>query len=470
MHRNLPYALCFSLLPLVLLFFVTPARAGIIISVTSTDDTINFSDGKCTLREAILVANNDAALGGVPGECPPGSGADTIILPAGTYTLTRAGVPDNNALNGDLDITQTVSIQGHSPSDTIIHQSVSERVFQIFEPAIVAITNLTIDGGNDAACEGGGGIFNLSVVILSNIRFTSNYSSCAGGGLLNVYGASADLSLVSFISNTGVYTGGAIYNAGTLTITRGLLSYDHASLGAGIANDVLGSSKIVSSVIASESANIGGGVYNLSLMSITDSSINSNYAYGGLGGGIVNNADSFLTLNNVTLSSNLAISDTFAAGGGLYAAGDVTLTNVTVANNFATTAGGGIFRVSSLPIVPVLVRNSILSNNTSDPVSANTNCAFALMSLGYNIDDGNTCGFAGPTSMVNTDPLLGPLADNGGGTLTHAILSGSPAINKIPLGLNTCPAADQRGYGRIGLCDIGAFEYVVRIFLPLIIR
>lgn len=466
MQHKWLWSLCLPLLVLVLFLFATPVRAGTTITVSSTDDAVNFSDGKCTLREAIITANTDANLGAVLGECPAGSGADTIVLPAGTYPLTRTGPPDNNAYNGDLDITQTVTIQGHSPIDTIIHQSAVERVFEILSPATVTILNLTIDGGNDADCAGGGGISNHSNLILMNVKFMSNYS-CAGGGLLNNYGASADLSSVAFISNTGVFTGGAIYNIGALTVNRGLLSYDHAGYGAGIANDVLGSAMVVSSVIMAETANFGGGIYNASLMTVTNSSISSNYAYGGVGGGAFNQSGASLSLTNVTLSNNLAISSTLGAGGGLYDAGDAILTNATVAENFATTSGGGIFRVTALPSGYVGIRNSILAANTS---AIDGNCNASLTSLGYNLDSVNTCALAMSGDMTDTNPLLGSLSDNGGGTLTHALAITSPTINKIPLGLNTCPQTDQRGYGRVGLCDIGAFEFVMRAFLPLILK
>lgn len=467
MQHKWLWSLCLPLLALVFFLLATPARAGTSITVSSTDDAVNFSDGKCTLREAIISANTDANLGAVLGECLAGSGADTIILPAGTYTLTRSGPPDDNSLNGDLDITQTVTIQGHGPDDTIIHQSVAERVLEIFSPATVAILNVTIDHGNDVGCAGGGGVFNHSNLVPMNVKFTNNYSSCAGGGLLNAFTASADLTAVSFISNTGVITGGAIYNVGTLTLTRGVLSYDHAGFGAGIANEVLASATVISSVIMAETANFGGGIYNASLMTVTNSSISSNYAYGGVGGGAFNQSGASLSLTNVTLSNNLAISSTLGAGGGLYDAGDAILTNATVAENFATTSGGGIFRVTALPSGYVGIRNSILAANTS---AIDGNCSASLTSLGHNLDSVNTCALAMSGDMTDTNPLLGSLSDNGGGTLTHALAITSPAINKIPLGLNTCPQTDQRGYGRVGLCDIGAFEFVMRAFLPLILK
>jgi len=88
------------------------------------------------------------------------------------------------------------------------------------------------------------------------------------------------------------------------------------------------------------------------------------------------------------------------------------------------------------------------------------NCFYSggtVTSSGNNLDDGSTCAFNNAGDKVNTDPLLGPLQDNGGPTLTHALLSGSPAINQ---GKNSfCPATDQRGLTRPSTaCDIGAYE------------
>jgi hypothetical protein len=85
--------------------------------------------------------------------------------------------------------------------------------------------------------------------------------------------------------------------------------------------------------------------------------------------------------------------------------------------------------------------------------------------LGHNLEDGDTCNLDQPTDLVNTDPLLQPLGDNGGPTETHALAEGSPAVDQ-----GSCAglATDQRGYPRPvdipGVadaddgCDIGAYE------------
>jgi hypothetical protein len=115
----------------------------------------------------------------------------------------------------------------------------------------------------------------------------------------------------------------------------------------------------------------------------------------------------------------------------------------------------------------ITLHNTIISNS---PVGGN--CSGIMTSQGYNLDSGNTCGLAGSTDLSNTDPKIGPLQDNGGPTFTHALLSGSPAIDQ---GDNTnCPATDQRGVSRPkgSSCDIGAYENdsSIYIFLPLIIK
>lgn len=96
--------------------------------------------------------------------------------------------------------------------------------------------------------------------------------------------------------------------------------------------------------------------------------------------------------------------------------------------------------------------------------------------MGNNIEDTDTCGFAASGDQPNTDPLLGPLADNGGETQTHILLPGSPAVDEET---NTgCPSIDQRDVSRpingagvsLALCDIGAVEAMIDHYLPLISR
>ena len=108
----------------------------------------------------------------------------------------------------------------------------------------------------------------------------------------------------------------------------------------------------------------------------------------------------------------------------------------------------------------------------NSPLNCTDSSGVAIRSNGHNLDSETSCGFTAAGDISNTDPLLGPLQDNGGRTWTHALLPGSPAINQ---GTNsTCPATDQRGIARpqMGICDIGAYELepAARIYLPVGLR
>ena len=112
----------------------------------------------------------------------------------------------------------------------------------------------------------------------------------------------------------------------------------------------------------------------------------------------------------------------------------------------------------------VTAQNSIIS-------SQGTDCSGAISSNGYNLASDSSCGLSGTADLSNIDPQLGPLQNNGGGTLTHALLVGSPAIDSG----SGCPAVDQRGVARpFGpACDRGAYEFdgeSKSVYLPFVIR
>jgi hypothetical protein len=136
----------------------------------------------------------------------------------------------------------------------------------------------------------------------------------------------------------------------------------------------------------------------------------------------------------------------------------VDVTSSTIANN----TGGGIL-VSGT----TMLTNTILVN----PGDFNCNVSLGMTSLGYNIDSGNTCGLNGAGDLVNTNPSLGALGNNGGPTQTHSPLPGSPAVDAgSPAapgsGGTSCPVKDQRFLNRPGdgngdltaRCDMGAVE------------
>ena len=110
----------------------------------------------------------------------------------------------------------------------------------------------------------------------------------------------------------------------------------------------------------------------------------------------------------------------------------------------------------------VTVNNTIIANS----VGLGDCRGVGFTSLGHNLDSDGSCGLSGPGDISGVDPLLGPLAVNGGPTKTHALLTGSPAIDAVPIADCTDPdgnpiTTDQRGVPRPqdAACDIGAFEF-----------
>jgi hypothetical protein len=193
--------------------------------------------------------------------------------------------------------------------------------------------------------------------------------------------------------------------------------------------------------------------------------------------------DSAATVVNSTFSGNSAVgnpaSQFSGVGGGIFVGGqfnpsNVTFINTTIANNSSNVVGGGVASGSIGPSVTVSFVNTLVAGNVAP---ADMNCgrlsADNWVSLGHNLDEEDNCLFDQPSDQVNTDPLLGPLQDNGGPTLTHALLDLSPAIDAGDDGV--CAASpvngvDQRGVARpIGPhCDTGAYESTA--VPPVIIR
>src|SRR6185369_8915011 len=180
--------------------------------------------------------------------------------------------------------------------------------------------------------------------------------------------------------------------------------------------------------------------------------------------GLVNAATT--NLINTTISGNSAVGH----GGGIVTIGILTLTNCTVTGNSATEGAGGIHWQFGSVGNPTTLKNTILAGNTSGNGTA-PDLGGSFVSQDYNLI-GNTAGasFSGTVThnITNVNAQLGVLANNGGPTMTHALLPGSPAINAGNNSVITNPPftgppfTDQRGSGfdRIigGVVDIGALE------------
>ena len=240
-----------------------------------------------------------------------------------------------------------------------------------------------------------------------------------------------------------------------LTITNG----NNTSHGGGIRNR--GALALTNSTVSGNSTDItGGGIWISgfgSTLTLTNSTVSGNTAFNG--GGIWNNSNTTVTLTNGTVSDNTATNNS----GGILNAGTLTLTNSTVSDNMANRSVGGI--LTSGLAGPVSFKNTIIAGNSA--ASGSPDCSGTMISQGHNlVQDTSGCTITGDLTgnITGQDPLLGPLADNGGPTLTHALDPNSPAIDSgddsvlgAPLNLTT----DQRGLSRLhgAHVDIGAYEY-----------
>jgi uncharacterized repeat protein (TIGR01451 family)/CSLREA domain-containing protein len=384
----------------------------------------------CSLRAAIQEAN----------ALPNAGSPDQIILPAGTHTLSIAGMDEQQAARGDLDISDDVILQGAGAQQTIIDAAGVDRVMDIVVGA-AEINGVTIRGGliedDDDPVEGsGGGIRNEGDLTINDSIITGNVSPL-GAGIANYNGTVRIFR--SRISGNGDLTttrGGGISNYG---------NYDPATL------------EITDSTIADNRADTGGGVANRSYDSVTALSISRSTLSGNeaLNGGAISNraiqyyaetAASNLTIVGSTISGNTAN----VSGGGIAnesdfgATASLEIASSTIANNTAVSGDGGGIASESSPDVNLTIRSVILAGNSAggegpDLSSDVTTALFSLIEspLGHSLIDGLT------GNLVGEEAGLGPLQANGGPTLTHLPLLDSPVIDQ---GSNSeLEFGDQRG-------------------------
>ena len=277
----------------------------------------------------------------------------------------------------------------------------------------------------------------------------------AGAGLTVLQGSGAPNSRVMSVGE------GVVATLQGLTVTGGTIDEENA--GGGVQND--GTLTLIGVTVSDNVAGGGGGLINSPGASLTlvDSTVANNTVTNPVtagAGGIINGMGSTLTLVNSTVSGNRAVAPSasasgFAGGIQTYPLSHVTLINSTVTANVAERGeGGGIY---AAPSADVVLSNSIVAGNTA--LSA-PDCFGPITSQGNNLV-GTTSGCTyspGPGDLVGIDPNLGPLADNGGFTQTHALLTGSPAIDHATAPCRS--ALDQRGVFRPqgDGCDIGATE------------
>jgi hypothetical protein len=306
----------------------------------------------------------------------------------------------------------------------------------------------------------GGGMLTITDSFLSD-------NKALGGGAIVASNGTTVLDGVEIWHNFASYMGGGLFRiAGYVSVTDSALSNNYANWGGGIgASSQYGTLEIARSTISSNRAGQeGGGVWNYTgTMTINQSTISYNTAR--LGGGI----HSETSLGEATYMINSTISGNVATdhGGGLHNFEGVTIiSHTTITENTAPPrAGSGVWSSYGILFTTTLVHSSIVAGNANTDVDFEPSYFNTFMSHGYNlIGTGNAGGeFNQPGDQIGIlDPLLGPLASNGGPTMTHAILTDSPAINAGDPAFVPPPDSDQRGapFVRVadGRIDIGAFE------------
>ncbi len=434
--------LCFALssTPVFSSAVSAPAVAGATINVNSTSDIV-ADDGQCTLREALSAAANDAPSGVTVGECAAGSGDDTInINVTGVINLTDM-----------LSTTTNVSIVGPGSGLLTLRSTGSPHRVFFANVSTVGISGLTMTNGSFPPGGGsGGGLINGSgIMTLTDVVITGNHTPDGLAG------------------NPSAGSGGGIVNSGALTLINCVVS------GNGTGNGVVGT-------FENGQGGRGGGIDSGSgRLTLINSVVSGNGtgggpAKGGDGGGIF--VGQFgATLINTTVSGNS--NGAGGSGGGVFAAfGSLTLTNSTVTAN----SGLGVSYSADFENSPQAnVRNTIIAGNGSGGSGPDVSGTFNSQghNLIGNVDTAtgfNSAGDMAGTSASPINPRLGPLADNGGPTKTHALLAGSPALdagdNSLAKDLNNnALTTDQRGMGFARFADsadadttqtvdIGAFE------------
>jgi hypothetical protein len=356
----------------------------------------------------------------------PGSLRDALAIANDGDTIDATGISGTISLtSGELQITHAVTINGPGP-ESLLAVGGGTRVFDNLA-SDVTISGFFIAGGS-APGDNGGGVLNeggnFATLRLINCIVAGN-SADFGGGIFNLNGT-LKVHKCTLNSNSATFSGGAIANsafdgAAKLIVTNSTLSFNFANgndgAGGGIVNGAGGSTFSVASVI------------------VSNSTLSGNSAFGGNGGGIANACD----LPNVARA---------------------TITNSTFSDNSAgfNANGDSIYNAGAAELK---IGSTIL--NLNQHIGKNIFNAGRATSLGYNLSDDDGAGIlTGPGDLINTDPSLFHLQDNGGPTFTHKPLPHSPAIDAGDPNFTPPPFFDQRGpaFERVSgsRIDIGSLE------------
>ena len=446
-----------TLAGVLLLSGAATAHAATLLVTTTADAYDGVCNLHCSLRDAIAVANQAPSL-------------DTIVLPPGTYMLTRPaaldadGLPvdDDDQQIGDLDVIGDLRIKGLDTTRTIIQGQFNDRLFEVRPDARLRLEKLSLQGGDTV--HNGGAVKNLGQLRLHEVLVQNNraVSPLPDGPLTP--GEDFDHG-----------QGGAIVNHGDLTITASRLQFNHAEAnGLGFASGGRGGAIFnYGSVRISESNlyrnNIGGGdggggpaIYNLRGNVEVERSVISGHTGQEFSSAAVLNFEGEITLSNSTLTGNST-----GALGNFHSTpaspAKATLTNVTV------TANDTCDRWAVVSTGDLRIRNSIIAGNfdfciTQTPLNCATSGTYEAIGLLAG-DEPSSCtaDLFASFEDVFTKVLYHPINKHSNTVWTYDLRPGSAAIDA---GIGDCIAQDQRGVARpkdgngdgVALCDLGAYE------------
>jgi len=383
----------------------TPTATPTVITVTNTNDS-----GPGSLRQALADAH----------------GGDTIdFAVTGTIGLT----------SGELEVMSNfnvLTISGPGAENLAVNGNAKSRVFHIRPGGSVTISGLTITNGHASGNfpdNSGGGIYNDHAHLrLKNCAIDGNYAALFGSGIYNDGHAGGGLASLE-INNSSIRG-----NSGENAI------YNDADL-VGAASTVITNSTLSDNVgDAIHSAACGSPHGGSPQVQIASSTVSGN------SGSIFNGCLSVAGISNSTVSGN---------AGGIYNISRAEITHSTFSNTGTNIYNDTFF---GLPVSMSIGTTVLKAGSEPNIVNHAT-----ITSYGYSVSSDNGGGYLnGPGDQINTEPMLGPLQDNGGPTLTHALLPRSPAIDAGDPNFIPPPLYDQRGPGfdrvRGSRIDVGSFE------------
>jgi hypothetical protein len=474
---------------------------------------VSALEGRALLSTFTVQNLNDSGPGSLRAAIAQAEGTTGTNLVAFTRGLT--GTID---LGSPLVISGNLKIHGPGASVISLNGQVATQDVVVDAGVTASISGLTLTGGFGVT---GGGLQNDGKLTLANMAFRGNQAgdggnvpgdvTGSGGGIYNAAGATLVVSSSQFTKNRASNSrgGGGIYNAGTLTLSTSKCSGNLVMdpfVGSGYMGDSLYNAATATVDLCTFTADVFNSIDSSGNLTIRQSSVSGDSTVGIITYGTA-------TIDSCSVSGNgSSFAGTF--GGGIQAKGNLTLVNSTIADNKGV--GLTIYRGSSATHLPTAVsivlctiadntvptmpgdvttgagidvqnaggytqislHDTIVAGNELAPSGGGTPVLHDLytgttitiltkppqyISLGYNlIQAPGSVTFTGTTvgNIYGVNPMLGPLANNGGPTQTMALETGSPAINAGDPDTAGLPATDQRGLPRVvgGRVDIGAFE------------